>query len=154
MMSNSNYLHVSPPPSVQIIPSAQRRHVKAGWYDSRQSFTGGPDPQDQRFGSLIVHNESVISGGAGFPMHPHQDMEIITWIFSGSMRHEDSQGSSTTIYPGLAQRMSAGSGILHSEINPDPQLPSHGVQMWVVPDQRVQPSYAQADVTELLAPAH
>ncbi|HEY0936542.1 MAG TPA: pirin family protein [Trebonia sp.] len=131
-------------PSVTLIPSSQRHHVKAGWFDSRQSFTGpGNDP----FGHLVVHNESIIAPAAGFPVHGHENVEIVTWIFSGAMDHADTEGNQTTIFPGLAQRMSAGSGILHTEMNPSATQPSHGVQMWVLPDRRVRPSYAQADVS-------
>ena len=148
MVSTSNYLVK---PNVRVVPSAERRHVQAGWYDSHQSFVGGADGDDGRYGLLVVHNESRIAGGSGFPMHGHRDMEIVTWIFSGTMVHEDSQGNVTTIHPGLAQRMTAGSGILHSEVNPDPLQASHGVQMWVLPDKRVDPSYAEADVADRLA---
>ncbi|MDQ2810381.1 MAG: pirin family protein [Actinomycetota bacterium] len=130
--------------SVTLVPSARRRHVQAGWYDSRQSFSG---PGTGQFGHLVVHNESTIAPVSGFPLHGHQDMEIVTWIFSGVMDHADTEGNQTTIFPGLAQRMSAGSGIRHTEMNPSRTQPSHGVQMWVVPDQRVEPSYAQADVS-------
>ncbi len=126
-----------------VIRSDERRHVTAGWYDSRQSFTG---PGNDHFGPLIVHNNSVIAPHQGFPLHPHEHIEIVTWIFSGLMDHADTEGNTTTIRPGISQRMSAGSGILHTEHNSSDE-PSHGVQMWVLPDETVTPSYAQADVT-------
>jgi redox-sensitive bicupin YhaK (pirin superfamily) len=131
-------------PAVTLVPGSQRRHVKAGWFDSRQSFTG---PENDRFGHLVVHNESTIAPAGGFPLHGHQNMEIITWIFSGAMDHADTEGNRATVFPGLAQRMSAGSGIMHTEMNPSATQPSHGVQMWVLPDRHVGPSYAQADVS-------
>jgi redox-sensitive bicupin YhaK (pirin superfamily) len=135
---------ISTSDSVSVIRAEQRRHVAAGWYDSDQSFAG---PANASFGPLVVHNDSVIGPKAGFPLHRHEQMEIITWIFGGAMEHADSEGNRTTIRPGLAQRLSAGTGILHSEMNPDPVAPSHGVQMWVRPDTVGAPSYAQADVS-------
>ncbi len=131
-------------PDLTIIPSRRRRHVQAGWYDSRQSFGG------DNFGPLIVHNESVIAPESGFPLHGHEQMEIITWIFSGAMNHRDTEGNTVTIRPGLAQRMSAGSGIQHSEMNPSSDTPSRGVQMWVTPDRRAHASYAEAEVGDRL----
>jgi quercetin 2,3-dioxygenase len=126
-----------------LIRSDERRHVVAGWYDSRQSFTG---PGNDHFGPLVIHNNSVIAPGQGFPLHRHEHMEIVTWVFSGLMDHADTEGNTTTIRPGISQRMSAGTGIMHTEHNSGEQ-PSHGVQMWVLPDEHVTPSYAQADVT-------
>lgn len=129
--------------TVTLVPRGQRRHIKVGWYGSRQSFTvPGNDP----IRSSRRHNESAIAPASGFPLHGHQDMEIVTWIFSGTMDHADTESNQTTIFPGLAQRMSAGRGMMHTEMNTSHTQPSHGVQMWVLPSQCVEPSYVQADV--------
>lgn len=123
------------------------------WLDSRHSFSFGRyyDPANVGFGLLLVHNEEVVAPGTGFATHPHQDLEIVTWVLRGTLTHEDSEGHSGIVYPGLAQRMSAGSGIRHSEQN-DTGEPVHYVQMWVRPDETgLDPSYQQAEVDGLLA---
>ena len=89
----------------------------------------------------------MIRKGTGFSTHPHQDMEIVTWVLSGELEHKDSEGNSGIIYPGLAQRMSAGTGIWHSEMNPRGAEDVHLVQMWVLPDtERIAPGYEQLDI--------
>jgi hypothetical protein len=118
------------------------------WLDSRHSFSFGPhyDPANVGFGFLLAHNDETVAPGTGFDTHPHQDLEIVTWVLSGALVHRDSQGNSGVVYPGLAQRMSAGSGIQHSEWN-DAGEPVHYVQMWVRPDQfDLTPSYQQAEI--------
>jgi len=103
---------------------------------------------------LLVHNEDVIRPGTGFETHPHRNMEIVTWVLEGALVHQDSEGNSGVIYPGLAQRMSAGTGILHSEKNDSWRLggephtnPVHLIQMWVVPDESgVTPGYEQLEI--------
>jgi redox-sensitive bicupin YhaK (pirin superfamily) len=100
---------------------------------------------------LIVNNDDTVAPGVGFGTHGHRDMEIVTWVLSGTLAHEDSAGNHGLLYRGLAQRMSAGSGIRHSEMNPDPDVPAHFVQMWVLPDtEGVTPGYEQLDVNEAL----
>jgi len=99
-----------------------------------------------------VSNDDRIAGGGGFGPHPHSDMEIVTWVLDGELEHRDSIGTHDAIYPGLAQRMSAGHGIRHSEVNASPTNEVHLVQMWVLPDTRgIDPGYEQRDLTAALA---
>ena len=98
---------------------------------------------------LLVNNDDVVAGAAGFDTHPHRDMEIVTWVLEGSLAHHDSAGNSGVIYPGLAQRMSAGSGILHSEKNASDADPVRFVQMWVRPDAPgIEPGYQQQAIDD------
>lgn len=130
-----------------------RFHTQMSWLDSRHSFSFGGhyDPREVGHGLLIVSNDDRVEAGAGFPSHPHRDMEIVTWVLSGSLEHRDSEGNEGVIYPGLAQRMSAGSGIFHSEMNHSTTEPAHFVQMWVPPhEQGIRPGYQQLDVNEQL----
>ena len=141
-------------PTVDFRPADERDRTEADWLDSRHSFSFGDhyDPSNTHHGLLLVNNHDVVAPGAGFDTHPHRDMEIVTWVLRGSLVHQDSTGHSGVIYPGLAQRMSAGTGILHSEKNdswrllggdPHPE-PVHFVQMWLRPDQAGgTPGYAQ-----------
>ncbi|MFC6011618.1 pirin family protein [Nocardia lasii] len=131
------------------------------WLDSKHSFSFGEhyDPDNTHHGLLLVSNEDVVLPGEGFDTHPHRDMEIVTWVLGGSLVHQDSLGHNGVIYPGLAQRMSAGTGILHSEKNDSWRLdgnthdePVHFVQMWVVPDEPgVDPGYQQLEIDDELA---
>jgi len=130
-----------------------RPHTRIGWLDSRHSFSFGRhyDPDNTHFGLLLVSNDDRVRAGSGFETHPHQDMEIITWVLDGELEHKDSEGNKGLIYPGLAQRMSAGTGIWHSEMNPRGDADVHFVQMWVVPDtERVNPGYEQLDINDQL----
>lgn len=130
--------------------AGDRFTTRNGWLDSRHSFSFGPhyDAANTGFGLLLVSNDDVVAPGSGFSTHPHRDMEIITWVLEGELAHQDSHGHSGLITPGLAQRMSAGSGMLHSEVNATGDRPVRFVQMWVVPDaESVPPSYAQLDIT-------
>ena len=96
---------------------------------------------------LLVSNDDVVHAGTGFSTHPHEDMEIVTWVLDGQLEHRDSEGNAGVIYPGLAQRMSAGTGIWHSEMNPSGAEDVHFVQMWVLPDtERIKPGYQQLDI--------
>ncbi|CCF63173.1 conserved protein of unknown function; putative cupin and pirin domains [Nocardia cyriacigeorgica GUH-2] len=108
-----------PIPAVRVIPSAERAHWWNEWLDSTQSFpaTGNFDLEANAHGILLVHNDDIVDAGAGFDTHEHREMEIITWVLEGTVVHQDSLGNSGLIYPGLAQRMSAGTGIRHSERN-------------------------------------
>ena len=139
-------------------PAAERFHSKLDWLDSWHSFSfaGHHDPAWMGFGPLRVINDDTIAAGRGCGMHPHRDMEIVTWVIEGSLVHQDSHGHSGVIYPGLAQRMSAGTGILHSEKNDEWVLnatavhdkPVHFIQMWVIPDTAsLTPSYDQLDIS-------
>ncbi len=123
---------------------------------SRHSFSFGQhyDPDNVGHGRLMVHNDESVLSGSGFADHPHRNAEIVTWVLAGSLVHEDSSGHRGIIYPGLAQRMSAGSGIVHAERNDafrldrtHPRQPVHFVQMWLLPDQSdLPPTYQQREV--------
>lgn len=139
-----------------------RAHQRYDWLDSRQSFpfAGNFDLAAGAHGLLLVNNEDVVSAGGGFDTHAHRDTEIVTWVLSGSLVHQDSEGHSGVVHPGLAQRMSAGRGIMHSERNdhrlaPDGTLvtePVHVVQMWIPPDETgIDPSYQELPVDDELA---
>jgi len=147
--------------SIDVRRAGERPATRLGWLDSRHSFSFGShwDAANTHHGLLLVNNDDVVLPGTGFETHPHRDMEIVTWVLSGSLVHQDSTGHSGVIYPGLAQRMSAGRGILHSEKNDAWRLhgggssdePVHFVQMWVVPDERgVDPGYEQLEIDDEL----
>jgi redox-sensitive bicupin YhaK (pirin superfamily) len=152
-----------PRPQVVLHRADERLRTRIDWLDSKHSFSFGGhyDPDNTHHGLLLVNNDDRVQPGAGFETHPHRDMEIVTWVLTGSLVHQDSEGHSGVIYPGLAQRMSAGTGILHSEKNDSWRLtgssphdePVHFVQMWVVPDEPgIDPSYEQLEIEhELLA---
>ena len=150
----------SPAPTVDVRRAAERYRTGIDWLDSRHSFSFGRhyDPANTSHGLLLVNNDDVVRAGSGFETHPHRDMEIVTWVLQGSLVHQDSTGHSGVIYPGLAQRMSAGSGILHSEKNDSWRLqgerhtdPVRFVQMWVVPDDAGgAPGYEQREVADEL----
>ena len=134
---------------IDVRRAADRFATTLDWLDSSHSFSFGRhyDPSNTHFGLLLVNNDDVVAPGSGFSTHPHRDMEIITWVLEGELAHQDSHGHSGLITPGLAQRMSAGSGMTHSEINAAGDAPVHFVQMWVLPDtESVTPSYAQLDI--------
>lgn len=125
-----------------------------GWLDSKHSMNFGDhyDHDHQQHGLLLVNNDDIVAPSAGFNTHGHRDMEIVTWVLSGEVAHKDSEGNSGVLYPGLAQRMSAGSGIRHSEMNPSPDTPAHFIQMWVLPDTNgIEPGYQQLDINAELA---
>src|SRR5919202_2394916 len=107
------------PPTVDVRRAADRDRTRLPWLDSHHSFSFGPhyDPHNTHHGLLLVNNDDKVRAGTGFETHPHRDMEIVTWVLRGSLVHQDSEGNTGVIYPGLAQRMSAGTGILHSEKN-------------------------------------
>jgi redox-sensitive bicupin YhaK (pirin superfamily) len=153
-------------PGVDVRPAGERFATRIGWLDSHHSFSFGQHyhPRNTNFGLLLVSNDDVVAPGTGFETHPHRDMEIVTWVLDGGLVHQDSEGHNGLIYPGLAQRMSAGTGILHSEKNDHAALttplprgeaagerPVHFVQMWVVPDESgIRPGYEQLDITDEL----
>lgn len=133
---------------MEIRRAGDRFRTASEWLDSRHSFSFGPhyDPANVGFGFLVAHNDETVAPGTGFETHPHQDLEIVTWVLRGALAHRDSEGNSGLVYPGLAQRMSAGSGIQHSEWN-DGTDPVHYIQMWVRPEALdLQPSYEQAEL--------
>ncbi|MEZ5246144.1 MAG: pirin family protein [Acidimicrobiales bacterium] len=139
---------------IDIRRSDDRYSTRIGWLDSKHSFSFGRhhDPANTGHGQLIVSNDDRVAPGAGFDTHAHRDMEIVTWVLSGALEHNDSEGNHGLIYPGLAQRMSAGRGIWHSEMNASTTDEVHFVQMWVVPDTvSIDPGYEQLDVNARLA---
>jgi redox-sensitive bicupin YhaK (pirin superfamily) len=147
---------------VDVRRAGMRSGTRLGWLDSKHSFSFGRhyDPANSHHGLLLVNNDDTVKPGTGFETHPHRDMEIVTWVLQGSLVHQDSEGHTGVIYPGLAQRMSAGTGILHSEKNDSWRVagtehtdPVHFVQMWVVPDETgITPGYEQLEIDhELLA---
>lgn len=148
-------------PQVDVRRGVDRFKTRLSWLNSRHSFSFSRhyDPQNTHHGLLLVNNDDVVTPGKGFETHPHQDMEIVTWVLRGSLVHQDSTGHTGVIYPGLAQRMSAGTGILHSEKNDAWRLsggdehsePVHFVQMWVLPDQNGStPGYEQLEIADSL----
>src|SRR5262249_49799465 len=148
-------------PTVDIRRSEDRFKTHINWLDSKHSFSFSShwDASNTHHGLLLVNNDDIVTPGAGFDTHPHRDMEIVTWVLQGSLVHQDSEGNKGVIYPGLAQRMSAGTGILHSEKN---DAWRHGVgdvhdepvrfiQMWVLPDEPgIRPGYEQLEIADEL----
>src|SRR6266851_5003442 len=137
-------------PSIDIRQADRRFETRAGWLDSHHCFSFGHhyDPQNTHHGLLLVSNDDIVRPRTGFDTHPHRDMEIVTWVMSGELEHKDTLGNTGLIYPGLAQRMSAGRGIWHSEKNNTPDTDVHFIQMWVVPDEAsIDPGYQQHDIS-------
>lgn len=135
-------------------PSASRLSTRTESLDSRHSFAFGQhyEPDNTSFGVLLAHNEDVLAPGAGFDPHPHRDLEIVTWVVEGALAHSDSAGASGVLRPGQVQRMTAGTGVRHSERNNSADRPVRLVQAWVLPDATgVEPGYEQRDVGESLA---
>jgi redox-sensitive bicupin YhaK (pirin superfamily) len=140
--------------TVDIRRADERFHTQLSWLDSRHCFSFGHfyDPANTHHGLLLVSNDDRVRAGTGFGTHAHRDMEIVTWVLSGQLEHADSEGNHGELYPGLAQRMSAGTGIRHSEMNPSRTEDVHFVQMWVPPDtDGLAPGYEQRDVNGELA---
>lgn len=141
-------------PGVDVRRKDQQFHTRAGWLDSRHCFSFGHhyDPSNTHHGLLLVSNDDVVKPFTGFDTHPHRDMEIVTWVLDGELEHKDTLGNKGLIYPGLAQRMSAGRGIYHSEKNNTSPRDVHFIQMWVLPDaEGVDPGYEQLDINPELA---
>lgn len=150
------------PVTVDVRRADERSCTGSGSLQSHHSFSFGPhyDPANTHHGLLVANNQHLVPGGAGFDTHPHRDMEIVTWVMRGSLVHQDSTGLGGVMYPGLAQRMSAGTGVVHSERNDawrsdqshDAALqPTHFVQMWVLPDEPgITPGYEQREVDDAL----
>ena len=140
--------------TIDVRPADQRFHTELGWLDSWHSFSFGGHhyPTNTGHGLLVVSNDDRVVAGGGFGVHGHADMEIVTWVLDGALAHADSEGNEGVIGPGEVQRMSAGTGIRHSEMNASTEEPVHFVQMWVRPDTvGVAPGYEQLDVSDALA---
>src|ERR1700730_10043244 len=131
---------------MQIRGSAERGHFDHGWLNTYHTFSFSDyyDPAQMAFRSLRVMNEDRVQPGKGFGMHGHRDMEIITYVLEGTLAHKDSMGNGSNLRPGEFQRMSAGSGVRHSEFNPSTTEPVHLYQIWLLPESRgIEPSYEQ-----------
>jgi redox-sensitive bicupin YhaK (pirin superfamily) len=136
---------------IQIRRAVERGHANHGWLDTWHtfSFSSYHDPQHMRFRSLRVMNEDRVQPGEGFGTHPHRDMEIVTYVLEGALEHKDSMGNGEVLRPGEFQRMSAGTGITHSEFNPSKTEAVHLYQIWLVPDRKgIEPSYEQKRFTD------
>ncbi len=131
---------------IRIRKAEERGHANHGWLDTNYtfSFSAYYDPAHVHFRALRVMNEDVIAPGKGFGTHPHQDMEIVTFVLEGALEHKDSMGNGEVLRAGEFQRMSAGTGITHSEFNPSPSEPVHLYQIWLLPGSKgIEPSYEQ-----------
>jgi redox-sensitive bicupin YhaK (pirin superfamily) len=133
--------------SITIRPAAERGETSTDWLTSYHTFSFGGyhDPAHTSFGDLRVINDDVVAPGKGFGMHPHRDMEILTWIVSGALTHRDSMGNADVIRPGEAQRMTAGTGVVHSEWNESEEEPVRLLQIWIEPARAgLRPGYEKA----------
>jgi quercetin 2,3-dioxygenase len=131
---------------IQTIRSKDRYHAETDWLSTNWhfSFADYHDPDNMNFGPLRVFNDDTVAPAGGFPLHAHREMEIVTYVIDGALEHKDSMGNTGVIRPGEIQRMSAGTGIRHSEYNPSEKDPVHLIQLWIMPAvQHLQPSWEQ-----------
>lgn len=129
---------------IRLRKAEERGHADHGWLNTFHTFSSYQNPDHMRFRSLRVMNEDFVAPGQGFGTHPHRDMEIVTCVLEGALEHKDSMGNGEVLRPGEFQRMSAGTGITHSEFNPSSTEPVHLYQIWLFPERKgIEPSYEQ-----------
>lgn len=136
---------------ITIRKAKERGHFDFGWLNTYHTFSFGDyyDPKHTHFRTLRVINEDFVQPGHGFPTHGHRDMEIVTYILQGALEHRDSMGTGSIIRRGDAQRMTAGTGVTHSEANPSPDTPVHLLQIWIFPSEHgLQPEYEEKKFTD------
>ena len=140
-------------PAIRVLRSAARLRTETSWLDSRHCFSYGRhfEPENTHHGLLLVCNDDLVRGGTGFGEHFHEEVEIVTWMVEGELEHRDDRGNVDVLRPGLIRRISAGTGLLHTEMNRAGWAPARYIEMWVPPDREVPPGVEVAEIDEALA---